>query len=73
MNDDLPEQIEKDDEKFMELMDCQDPEGIAGLTEDAPNTIEEKYEKQITMDKVIKPMLDRIFSRMESPSDDETQ
>jgi hypothetical protein len=25
------------------------------------------------MDKVIKPMLDRIFSRMESPSDDETQ
>lgn len=63
MNENLPNGIGNDDQKFFELMDLQDPDGIAGLEEEAAKTIEDKYERQITMEKVIQPMLDQIFKK----------
>ena len=67
MSEDLPKSVESDDQKFFELMDLQDPDGIAGFEEEAASSLEEKYERQITMEKVIQPMLDRIFDKAENP------
>lgn len=69
MNEDLPKSVESDDEKLGELMELQDPLGLEEFTEGPPLSIEEKYERQITMEKVIQPMFERIFDKRERPSD----
>ncbi len=71
--EDMPKAVESDDERMDTLMDLQDPYGLDEYGPEKPKSIEEKYEAEITMEKVIQPMLNDIFGNSKNPEEPDAE